>query len=94
LEPIFQGRDSRLILQQIRERSAEQIAASLRAAFADAEATIPLDVLANYLAGAQIALVQWWLEQRQPHAPEELAQMLYRLQRAVIRDAFGVRDSE
>lgn len=94
LSPIFQGKDSLLILRRLRDGSAQEIEASLRAAFAEAGSTIPLDVLANYLAGAQIALVQWWLEKRRPHTPENLAQMFHRLQRAAIRDAFGLRDSE
>ncbi|HZA57331.1 MAG TPA: TetR/AcrR family transcriptional regulator [Candidatus Udaeobacter sp.] len=94
LHPIFQGKDSLPILRRIRDRSAQEIEASLRAAFAEADGTIPLDVLANYLAGAQIALVQWWLEKRQPHSPENLAQTFHRLQRAAIRDAFGLRDGE
>jgi AcrR family transcriptional regulator len=94
LYPIFLGKDSLLILRRIRDRSAQAIEASLRAAFAEADSTIPFDVLANYLAGAQIALVQWWLEKRQPHTPENLAQTFHRLQRAVIRDAFGLGDGE
>lgn len=94
LVPIFQGKDSLLILRQIRERSAQKIEASLRAAFAEADSIIPLDVLANYLAGAQIALVQWWLEKRQTHTPEDLAQTFHRLQRAAIRDAFGLTVGE
>ena len=61
LSPMFQGKDSLLLLRRIRDRSAQGINASLRAAFGEAESAIPLDVLANYLAGAQIALVQWWL---------------------------------
>ena len=73
LYPIFRGKDSLLILRRIRDRSTQEIDASLRAAFAEADSTIPFDVLANYLAGAQIALVQWWLEKRQPHTPENLA---------------------
>jgi len=94
LYQLFQGKDSLLILRRIRDWSAQEIEASLRAAFAEADSTIPLDVLANYLAGAQIALVQWWLEKRQPHTPENLAQTFHRLQRAAIRDAFGLRDGE
>ncbi len=94
LSPIFQGKDSLLILRRIRDWSAQEIEASLRAAFAEADSTIPFDVLVNYLAGAQIALVQWWLEKRQPHTPENLAQTFHRLQRAAIRDAFGLRDGE
>jgi len=90
---IFQGKDSLLILRRIRDWSAQEIEARLRVAFAEADSTIPFDVLANYLAGAQIALVQWWLEKRQPHKLENLAQTFHRLQRAAIRDAFGLTDA-
>jgi AcrR family transcriptional regulator len=91
---IFQGKDSLLILRRIRDWSAQAIKASLRTSFSEADSTIPFDVLANYLAGAQIALVLWWLEKRQPDTPENLAQTFHRLQRAAIRDAFGLRDGE
>jgi AcrR family transcriptional regulator len=94
LSPIFQGKDSRLILRRIRERSAQEIAASLCATFPEADSTIPIEVLSNYLAGAQIALVQWWLEKHQRHTSEDLAQTFHRLQRAAIRDAFGLKGSE
>ncbi len=94
LYPIFQGRDGPLILRRIRDLSAQEIEANLRAAFAEAASAIPLDILANYLAGAQIALMQWWLEKRRPHTPENLAQTFHRLQRAAIRDAFGLKDGE
>jgi AcrR family transcriptional regulator len=94
LYPIFQGKDSQLILRQIRDRSAREIEANLRATFGEADSTIPLDMLANYLAGAQIALMQWWLEKRRPHVHDDLTQALHRLQRAAIRDAFGLRDGE
>ncbi len=94
LYPIFQGKDGPLILRRIRDLSAQEIEANLRTVFAEADSAVPLDVLATCLAGAQIALVQWWLEKRQPHAPEILAQTFHRLQRAAIRDAFGLRDDE
>jgi len=93
LYPIFQSKDGPLILRRIRDWSTKEIEANLRAAFAEANSTVPFDVLANYLAGAQLALVQWWLEKRRPHSPENLAQAIHRLQRAAIRDAFGATDS-
>jgi len=91
LYPIFQGKDSLLILRRIRDWSAQEIGANLRAIFAEADSAVPIDMLASYLAGAQIALVQWWLEKRQPYTPEIVAQTLHHLQRAAIRDAFGLR---
>ena len=94
LYAVFQGKDSQLILRQIRDRSAREIEANLRALFEENKSNIPLDILANYLAGAQIALMQWWLEKRRPHTPDDLTKALYHLQRAAIRDAFGIRKAE
>jgi AcrR family transcriptional regulator len=94
LYPIFQGKDGALILRRIRDWSAQEIEANLRAVFAGADSTVPFDLLATYLAGAQLALVQWWLEKRQPHTAEILAKTFHRLQRAAIRDTFGLRDGE
>ena len=94
LYAIFQGKDSLFIMRRIRDWNAQEIETNLRTAFAEAESTIPLDVLANYLAGAQIALLHWWLEKRQPHTLENLAQTFHRLQRAAIRDAFGLRGDQ
>jgi len=94
LYPIFHGKDSQLILRQIRDRSAREIETNLRATFDEANSTIPLDMLANYLVGAQIALMQWWLEKHRSYTPDNLTQTLHRLQRAAIRDAFGFRNDE
>jgi len=93
LYPIFQGKDSQLILRQIRDRSAREIEANLRAVFVEADSTIPFEMLANYLVGAQIALMQWWLEKRRPHSPESLAQTFHRLQHAAICSALGIQDN-
>jgi AcrR family transcriptional regulator len=59
LYPIFHGKDNLLLLRQIHNWNAQKIEASLRVAFAGIASTIPFDMLAKYLAGAQIALVQW-----------------------------------
>ena len=94
LYPIFQGEDGLLILRRIRDEGAQDLEASLRAAFAETDSAVPFTLLANYLAGAQMALMQWWLEKRQPYTLENLAQTFHRLQRAAIRDAFGLTGSE
>ena len=94
LYSVFQGKDSLLILRRMRDWSARDTDANLRSAFPNEESLIPLDVLALYLAGAQIGLVQWWLEKRQPHTLESLAQIFHRLQRSAIREAFRLTDSQ
>jgi AcrR family transcriptional regulator len=92
LSPIFQGKDGPTILKQIRDRSAKEIEANLRAIMQKADDSIPLNILAGYLAGAQLALVLWWLEKRRSHTPKDIVQALHRLQRAAIQDVLG-RDS-
>ncbi|MBN8655885.1 MAG: TetR/AcrR family transcriptional regulator [Anaerolineae bacterium] len=94
LYPVFLGRDGSLILRHIRDQSAQEIETNLRTAFTEVDSTISFNVLATYLAGAQIAMVQWWLEKRRPHTPEDLAQTFHRLQRAAIRDVFGIKDGK
>lgn len=93
LYPIFHGKDSQLILRQIRDRSAQEIEANLRTIFVETESAIPFEMLANYLVGAQIALMQWWLEKRRSHTSESLAQTFHRLQRAAICNALGIPDT-
>lgn len=95
LHPIFQGKDSLLILRRLlRDWNAQEIETSLRAAFNEGDSTIPFDMLANYLAGAQMSLLQWWLEKRQPYPPERLAQTVHQLRQAAIRDALDLKDDE
>ena len=67
LSSVFQGKDNLLILRKLRDWNARQIEANLRASFAGVGCSVPFDVLSSYLAGAQIALIQWWLEKRQSH---------------------------
>lgn len=94
LYPIFTGEESMLILRRIRDRSARELILSLGSTYSESDSNIPLDLLANYLAGAQIALVQWWLEKRQPFTAKDLAQTFHRLRRAAILDAFNLTIKE
>jgi AcrR family transcriptional regulator len=43
------------------------------------EIGIPADVLANYMAGAELALITWWLEQDAPYTAEQMAAMTQQL---------------
>ena len=94
LYSIFKGKDGLLMLRRVRDSNAQEIEANLRSIFGEPNSLVPLDVLANYLAGAQIALMQWWLEKRQRHSLEKLVQTFHRLQRAAIVEAFGLIDTE
>jgi AcrR family transcriptional regulator len=91
LYPMFQGKDGLLLLQRLRDWCAREIASTLHAAFDEAESSVPFEVLAHSLAGAQLGLLHWWLQKRQPYPPEQLAQTLHRLQRAAVQDALDLQ---
>jgi AcrR family transcriptional regulator len=40
---------------------------------------VPPEVIAHYLAGAEVALITWWLENDRPYAAETMAAMAHRL---------------
>jgi AcrR family transcriptional regulator len=40
---------------------------------------IPLEIAANHVVSASIALVRWWLANNMPHSPEQMGQIYYEL---------------
>lgn len=45
---------------------------------------VPLDLIANALAGAEIGLINWWLDNDMPYTPDEMTRFHYML------SAFGL----
>lgn len=45
----------------------------------DSEPRLPLNAVAAYLAGAELALMAWWLEQGETYTPEDIARMFFQL---------------
>ncbi|MDX2162443.1 MAG: TetR-like C-terminal domain-containing protein [bacterium] len=41
--------------------------------------TVPADVLAQALAGAEVSLIAWWLESESPYTPAEMATYAHRI---------------
>lgn len=42
-------------------------------------AVIPIPVITNFLAGAMLSVLMWWLDAGQPYSPEEINQMFQQL---------------
>jgi AcrR family transcriptional regulator len=43
------------------------------------EPRIPLEFMAHYVAGAEISIMLWWLENGMPYPPEQMARMMHDL---------------
>ena len=88
---VTNGKDADLILQGVRQQMMDNLSASLQDAFADSQPTIALEMLVNYIIGAQLTYIDWWLTNRTSYDAQTVAEMLHQLQRAAVRDAFGVK---
>lgn len=49
----------------------------------------PIDLIVSYLLNAGVGAIVWWLQNDQPHSPEQMAIWLYQLSMASIGASFG-----
>jgi AcrR family transcriptional regulator len=85
---INSAKDGELIRRRQQEQMVENLADSITRVFPDRTPRMPLDVLCNYVVGAQLALIKWWMTQRNDYSAMHIAHMIQRLQYAAIRDAY------
>jgi AcrR family transcriptional regulator len=67
------------VLSQIRNMIAVNVKAQLQIVLPDAELPVPIDILAQHVAGSLLALLGWWLETESSYTPLEMARMLNKL---------------
>jgi AcrR family transcriptional regulator len=81
LDPHYQA-----VQRSLRDAVAQQLALTA----GSRELAVPAEIVADYLAGAFLTLVHWWLEQGATHSPEQMAAYFQQLAmpglRAVLHD--------
>lgn len=87
---IKRAKDADVIMAGIRQQMIERLEISVDRAFPGQEANIPLDALLNYIIGAQLSLIDWWLSHPTGHDAKTIATMLHQLQSMAICKAFDV----
>jgi AcrR family transcriptional regulator len=85
---ISRAKDSEFIMRGVRQQMIQNLGESLRLAFPDLSPNKPLEILTTYIVGAQLAMIDWWMSQRNSYLPEEILRSLHQFQRAAIRDAY------
>ncbi|HVO41987.1 MAG TPA: TetR/AcrR family transcriptional regulator [Aggregatilineales bacterium] len=84
---MLSGQGTGTILKQIRAYLAEVTEAYIRAVIAqmpNLSLTIPLDVLSQYLGGALLSLITWWLETDTGYTTETMALAFQKLSRQAL----------
>ncbi len=76
---ILRGEGTAAISRRIHAMICQAVLAYLEAHRPHQMPYLPADVLANYFAGALLALLTWWLENGMPYGAAEMAAMFYRL---------------
>jgi AcrR family transcriptional regulator len=54
------------------------------------EIVVPVELIVNYLSGAYIGVIIWWLDHKMPHSPEYMANQLRRLATLGLSAALGL----
>lgn len=77
------------IVNGIREYLAGSLRERIDVAVGEQPPLVPLDIVANYLAGAMIAMISWWLKQDKKYTPEQMADMFRQLSMPTINTVLG-----
>ncbi len=75
---ILGGQGGAATSRGIREYLAQHTLAMLKR-LPQKQVSMPIDVLANYMAGAELSLMTWWLEDGQQYPVEQMAAMTQQL---------------
>lgn len=75
---ILTGHGGAAVSRRIRDYLAGLVLATL-ARLPKGAVTVPPEALAQFIAGAELALVTWWLENDKPHSAAQMAEIAHRL---------------
>jgi AcrR family transcriptional regulator len=80
---LLKGKNSQRIAVQMRNIIAHSINAIIQtrmeSEFLVKQIEIPVELLAAYFSGAMMSSITWWLEQKTPPQPDEMAQIFQQL---------------
>ena len=82
IEPVFKSTQTQLS-QYVEARLARRLPSGQAP-------TVPLPVVAQYVAGALLTLFQWWLDREMPESPEQLDEYFLQLIRPSVYAATGI----
>ena len=76
---VLHGQGAVEITRSVRDYLAGRIREHCELQYPDTIPSIPLEVVANYLASVKMQFVIWWLDNGMPYAPQQMAEMCSRL---------------
>ncbi|GAB4519387.1 MAG: TetR/AcrR family transcriptional regulator [Anaerolineae bacterium] len=88
---LFFSKDAGLLLHRINTAMTQEIREGLRTTFDETTFSIPLELLAQSIAGTYIWVFQWWMRDHPPYTPAQVATYTHDVIRAQIQQALTPR---
>jgi len=85
---ILGGHGGAAVARSIRQYLAGHVMVALKQ-LPSTQVSLPIDVLANYMAGAELSLMTWWLESGEAYSVEKMAAMTQQLILKGVLDVVG-----
>ena len=79
---VAHSKDSGVIMRGVRQQMVNNLIISLKPVFVGRD--LSLELLANYIVGAQLSFIDWWLSTHTDCSAAEAAKLLHDMQRAAI----------
>jgi AcrR family transcriptional regulator len=90
---ILGSQSGALFARRIREYLAMLVMQGLKTA-PPGSFSVPPEVLANYIAGTELSMITWWLENDMPYSAQNMAEMVHRLMLDGITSVMGKPEKE
>jgi AcrR family transcriptional regulator len=90
LQVLLKGQSGEVLLKTTQALLSKNIEQNLATALSEKRTpSVPLEVVSQYLAGAFLNLLKWWLEAEMPYSPERMDEMFQQLALPGVRAIVG-----
>lgn len=90
-EAIFAGRGLEVMHKEIQKHLCSHIEEQINRILSDGKSPpVALSVISNYLAGALLTLLVWWLENKMPYTPEHMDALFQELSMPGVWAVLGI----
>jgi AcrR family transcriptional regulator len=80
LQALLKGHSGEVLLKTTQDLLSKNIEQNLATGFPEKRSSsVPLEVVSQYLSGAFLNLLKWWLEAEMPYSPERMDEMFKQL---------------
>lgn len=90
---MMSGRGFELFMEKGQEYWSRKIAADLQRQLPSGQQpSVPIPVMAQFVAGTMITMLRWWVEKKMPYSPVEMDRMLESLVMPGIQNALAISE--